>query len=361
MTKKDYLRQYPLEKLCWDGSLKKSLVFTATSGSTGEDATCNIGCIDSGARTFKIDGSSQPSSGWFTNIESVKAAIHKGPLMTTMTVYADFLAYSDGIYKTSGKDALGGHAIGLVGYDDTSRTWIIRNSWGPEWGNGGYARISWDDKSGIGNSTWLLSVPVQTEYLAVLSPQDREYAWDTYNIKVATALKESREVLIRLRNAEGLELQSVSCTPDDQTACTAKLDTTQLKEGRYELFAEAAKGSALRSQVRAFYVINSAPQLKLSYIPVGVDLSKTVKGRIEFEITTDSAPVPMSRVDFVARGADGRESIKSNEFVLGKMKMGWRSNSTTNGEYEIFFRGEMPWRGKTYRFATEPVKINVQN
>ena len=36
-TKKNYLRQYPLEKLCWDGSLKnKSLVFTATSGSTGK-------------------------------------------------------------------------------------------------------------------------------------------------------------------------------------------------------------------------------------------------------------------------------------------------------------------------------------
>lgn len=36
MSKKNYLRQYPLEKLCWDGSLKKPLVFTATSGSTGE-------------------------------------------------------------------------------------------------------------------------------------------------------------------------------------------------------------------------------------------------------------------------------------------------------------------------------------
>lgn len=36
-TKKNYLRQYSLEKLCWDGSLKnKSLVFTATSGSTGK-------------------------------------------------------------------------------------------------------------------------------------------------------------------------------------------------------------------------------------------------------------------------------------------------------------------------------------
>ena len=35
-SKKNYLRQYPLEKLCWDGNLNKQLVFTATSGSTGE-------------------------------------------------------------------------------------------------------------------------------------------------------------------------------------------------------------------------------------------------------------------------------------------------------------------------------------
>lgn len=36
MDKKNYLRQYPLEQLCWDGSLKKPIVFTSTSGSTGE-------------------------------------------------------------------------------------------------------------------------------------------------------------------------------------------------------------------------------------------------------------------------------------------------------------------------------------
>lgn len=35
-SKKEYLRQYPLEKLCWDGSLKRPLVWTSTSGSTGE-------------------------------------------------------------------------------------------------------------------------------------------------------------------------------------------------------------------------------------------------------------------------------------------------------------------------------------
>jgi len=36
VNKKNYLRQYPLEKLCWGGNLKKELVFTSTSGSTGE-------------------------------------------------------------------------------------------------------------------------------------------------------------------------------------------------------------------------------------------------------------------------------------------------------------------------------------
>ena len=34
--KKNYLRKYPLPNLCWEGTLEKPIVFTATSGSTGE-------------------------------------------------------------------------------------------------------------------------------------------------------------------------------------------------------------------------------------------------------------------------------------------------------------------------------------
>lgn len=36
VDKKNYLKQYPLKDLCWDGTLAKPLVFTSTSGSTGE-------------------------------------------------------------------------------------------------------------------------------------------------------------------------------------------------------------------------------------------------------------------------------------------------------------------------------------
>jgi len=35
-NKKNYLREYPLDKLCWDGTVNKPMVFTATSGSTGD-------------------------------------------------------------------------------------------------------------------------------------------------------------------------------------------------------------------------------------------------------------------------------------------------------------------------------------
>ena len=72
----------------------------------------------------------------------------KGPLVTTMTVYEDFFDHKSGVYKhTTGKLA-GGHAVSIVGYDDKDQAWIIRNSWGPDYGDNGYVKIAYDDDSG---------------------------------------------------------------------------------------------------------------------------------------------------------------------------------------------------------------------
>ena len=40
-------------------------------------------------------------------------------------------------------EALGGHAFAIVGYDE--RGFWIQNSWGRDWGKGGFALISYDD------------------------------------------------------------------------------------------------------------------------------------------------------------------------------------------------------------------------
>jgi C1A family cysteine protease len=34
----------------------------------------------------------------------------------------------------SSENCLGGHAVLVVGYDDTKKTWLMRNSWGDGWG-----------------------------------------------------------------------------------------------------------------------------------------------------------------------------------------------------------------------------------
>lgn len=54
----------------------------------------------------------------------------------------------------------GGHAFAIVAYDETG--FWIQNSWGPGWGLGGFARISYDDWLQNGTDVWVarLGVPV---------------------------------------------------------------------------------------------------------------------------------------------------------------------------------------------------------
>jgi hypothetical protein len=57
----------------------------------------------------------------------------RGPLIACFRVYEDFFAYGGGIYRhVSGPD-MGGHCVCVVGYDDSQRYWICKNSWG-NWG-----------------------------------------------------------------------------------------------------------------------------------------------------------------------------------------------------------------------------------
>lgn len=52
----------------------------------------------------------------------------------------------------------GGHAVMGVGYDDTKQAFIIRNSWGPEWGHNGYFLMPYEviSNPGISFDFWTI-------------------------------------------------------------------------------------------------------------------------------------------------------------------------------------------------------------
>ncbi len=86
--------------------------------------------------------------GWITgvypvpySIHSLKyALLHHGALSCSMTIYNDIMSYSGGCYFNDGTRPVN-HGVVLLGWDDAAcdgtGAWIVKNSWGPDWGEDG--------------------------------------------------------------------------------------------------------------------------------------------------------------------------------------------------------------------------------
>ena len=80
-----------------------------------------------------------------TKINAMKNSLHNGyPFVVGFMVYDSF--ESETVSNTgyvpmprlTKETLLGGHAAVCVGYDDNKKVWIMRNSWGKEWGDNGH-------------------------------------------------------------------------------------------------------------------------------------------------------------------------------------------------------------------------------
>ena len=84
------------------------------------------------------------------NVNDIKAQLQYGPICAAMLVPEDgtFDSYSGGVYDYNGgyiSWAGNGHAILIVGYNDSGQYFKVKNSWGTSWGENGYFRIAYDD------------------------------------------------------------------------------------------------------------------------------------------------------------------------------------------------------------------------
>jgi C1A family cysteine protease len=331
-----------------------------TSGASGQDVACQNHCADSGQRTFRIGNYNKPS---FTvmDVNAVKRALQKGPVVTTLTVYADFMTYSGGVYKHTTGDYLGGHAISIIGYDDATQSYIIRNSWGEDWGEGGFGRVAYTDTSGVGRSTWSFDIPAGGGTVGLMTPRDYSYITGSMNFSGTSTFQSTDALNYSVYDSNNKAVWSSVCTG---ATCEAAFDSTKLADGRYEVrvIATNAHGDQLGTSAKQFfYVVNQKPAMKLSFTGKDTDLSKPVSDRIEFSIDTQSSSVPMSALEFHFKNSSGKETTRVANVVLDQMTTGWRTNLVPNGIYEIWFVGRVKSNAMDATVETVHTKVTVQN
>ncbi len=128
------------------GETEAGAVLEADFPYTASDAPCN----SPHDHAYRIDNWAYVP-GNEDDIDEIKQAIYQyGPVSAAVAVGPAFQGYSSGVFDNDESGYGINHAIVLVGWDDayswegdTYGVWILRNSWGSGWGDGGYMYITY--------------------------------------------------------------------------------------------------------------------------------------------------------------------------------------------------------------------------
>ncbi|MBU1945731.1 MAG: DUF333 domain-containing protein, partial [Nanoarchaeota archaeon] len=126
----------------WHGSALDYIKNTGVSDEncfpyTAINSACNL-CSDWQNRIAKITNYHPVTPS--TRAAYKQALVDYGPLAIAINA-SGWSPYSGGIFN--GSNGSVDHAVLLVGYNDAENYWIIKNSWGPGWGESGYMRLSY--------------------------------------------------------------------------------------------------------------------------------------------------------------------------------------------------------------------------
>jgi len=92
-------------------------------------------------------------------LDDLRACVDAGhAIIVGLELWPEFFMAPDGVLGVpSAMHLIGeGHAVALVGYDDDSRTLLVRNSWGKSWGKDGHAKLPYEALAVVLRGAWAL-------------------------------------------------------------------------------------------------------------------------------------------------------------------------------------------------------------
>lgn len=114
-------------------------------GEEGDTPKCVLQCEDGYSPSYKQDKRYGVTSYAVPSSEKqIMTELYKnGPVEGAFIVYEDFLMYKTGVYQHVSGEAVGGHAIKILGWGVEGSTpyWLAANSWNTDWGENGFFKI----------------------------------------------------------------------------------------------------------------------------------------------------------------------------------------------------------------------------
>lgn len=295
-------------------------------------------CSTQSLRRVKLQEAIPVTSGT-QDVQAIKKALMRGPVYTMMAGYKDFGCYQWGVYRRNeSAPYFAGHMLTIIGYNDSKKAWIIKNSWSEKWGEQGFGQIYYYDTSGVGARSWSLVVAEAQGFVVFKNLKQDQVLHGVASIAIESTRSETTLIEIRIFKKSGEMVKKLECGGQ---SCTTELATTDLEDGPYDIQAAALtsdRREITQSLSQPFSILNNSAQMKIRSL---ARISTVLSRWRDFHFQVDSQPVRPSELIFEVTKNGRVVQSQKTEVVPARLHVRWDSASVPNGSYLVRVRARV--------------------